>query len=278
MSDPARPDVVVVNESGTKPPVVFFHTWLTETRHKHTLGAFLGPDQPLYGIEPPRPEDGPLPTSTAAWVEFHRRQLKALPVSPPYRLAGFSFGGVVALELARQLRAEGVEVEWLGLIDTLRPTLNPKGRRYVTYHLGEALHLPEEKRREYVRKVTTASARRTAGRFKSRVFRLLVRLHLTEPRPPKLEMPPLKRAVWISYLTYDATPYDAPVALFAGAENRKAAADDPSLRWSHYLRGGFEVTPIDGPHLELFSPEHVASVGGALRASLERVDARLANG
>jgi thioesterase domain-containing protein len=85
-------------------------------------------------------------------------------------------------------------------------------------------------------------------------------------------MPPLKKSVWVSYLNYIAAPYDAPLALFASAENRAAAFGDPSLRWSRYLRGGFEVTPIEGQHLELFSPANVGSVGGALRASLERAD------
>lgn len=47
--------------------------------------------------------------------------LSALQVSglaPPYRLVGYSFGGVVALELARALDARGWPCDFLGLIDT----------------------------------------------------------------------------------------------------------------------------------------------------------------
>ncbi len=265
--------VIAVNEGGARPRLVFFHTWENEADHLRALGVALGPDQPLFGIEPPDP-DGPLPVSVDGWIEHHRRHLAMLPVDGPYRLAGFSFGGVVALEIARQLRAEGSEVAWLGLIDTLRPKLNPKGAgRYTRYHLQEVLDLPEPShRRAYVRHLVDGGARRTRRRVKSRARQILAGLHLLQPRAAGAQMRPLKRSIWRSYLAYEARPYEGPVALFPGRENQEAAAGDPSLRWSKYLRGGFEVTPLDGAHLELFAPANIASMAAALRASLPRAD------
>jgi thioesterase domain-containing protein len=40
----------------------------------------------------------------------------------PYALAGYSFAGAVAYEVAGQLRAAGAEVEWLGLVDAASPS------------------------------------------------------------------------------------------------------------------------------------------------------------
>jgi thioesterase domain-containing protein len=258
--------------------VVFFHTWTTEAAHKLALGEVLGEDQPLYGIEPPRLEDGPLPTSTAEWVAFHREAFDRLPVEAPYRLAGFSFGGVIALEIARQLRAEGREVEWLGLIDSLRPKLNPRGaRRYIEHHLAETLALPTERRSGYVKGLVVSGSRRTRLRVKGRAQNLLVRVRLKPPRPTslgdQLGLTPLKRSVFRSYLSYWPTPYDAPVALFVAAGTVEKASGDASLRWAPYLRGGFELTHIEGGHLDLFGPSNVHSVGGAIEASLLRADA-----
>ena len=39
----------------------------------------------------------------------------------PYRLLGYSFGGLLAYELGRRLHADGEQVAWLGLLDTQAP-------------------------------------------------------------------------------------------------------------------------------------------------------------
>jgi thioesterase domain-containing protein len=268
------PAVVSFNERGGETPVVFLHTWATDRDRLASLAEFLGSDQPLYGIEPP-PTDA-LPVDVEGWVAFDRHHLETLPITPPYRLAGFSFGGVVALELARELEADDQPVEWIGLVDTLRPKLNPKGaRRYLRYHLQEYLDLADRKqRRHYAWHLARGGAYRNVLRVKNKSIGLLARLHVVRRRPKSLgderHLLPLKRSIWRSYLGYEPRPYERPVALFTGTENRAAAAGDISLRWSRYLRGGFEVVEVEGAHLELFLPEHIHSVGGAIRDSLAR--------
>lgn len=92
--------MVSFNEDGNLPPVVFFHTWSSEREHLRALAALLGPDQPLYGIEPPPSVEGAMPERIDEWLAHHRPRFDSLPVDPPYHLAGFSFEGVVALEVA----------------------------------------------------------------------------------------------------------------------------------------------------------------------------------
>jgi thioesterase domain-containing protein len=78
----------------------------------------LGPGQPFYGLQAPAAEE--------AWdlEEMAARYLDALSaVQPagPYRLGGWSMGGVVAYEMARQLAAKGEAVETLLLVDAAVP-------------------------------------------------------------------------------------------------------------------------------------------------------------
>ncbi len=142
----APPPIVAVHPDGSLPPLVFFHTWFHEADRLQALGQELGDDQPLYAVDHP-PPDGPLPEDLAAWVRYHRRGLDRIPVCSPYQLAGFSFGGVVALEIAMQLQAEGATVAWLGLVDTLRPKRNPKGLRpYLRYHCASWSTSPRGRR------------------------------------------------------------------------------------------------------------------------------------
>ena len=278
----ARDEIEVVNGDGTLPPVVFFFTWAREREDLHVLGAALGPDQPLFGIDHP-PIDGPLPRDLADWVRFHRERLDRLPVGSPYHLAGFSFGGVIALEIAMELRAEGHEVEWLGLVDTIRPILNPTGaRRYLRDHLRELVDQTDPVlRRAYLRRIVLGGGRRTLLRIRHQALRPMRWAGLF----PKSKgatladtrgLGPLKKAVWRGYLSHDARNYDAPVALFTGYENLRQASGDPSLRWSTYLRNGLEVTALPGEHREILRPPNVEVAAREIAASLARAAARRA--
>ncbi|HMJ75068.1 MAG TPA: thioesterase domain-containing protein [Iamia sp.] len=269
-----------VNENGTQTPVVFFNTWVDAAGGLQRLGAELGPDQPLVGIEHP-PLDGPMPQDLADWVRHHRDGLDGLGLSSPYRLAGFSFGGVIALEIARQLLDEGQEVEWLGLIDTLRPRAKPRGlRRYVGYHLRELLDQPDASlRRRHLRTAVRSGTHRTVWRIRGRVLSPLRRAGLVAPPPRKAVVEsgalwPLRKAIWRGYIDHVAFHYDQPVVLFTGADNRAKADGDPSLRWARYLRGGYEVVPVPGDHLDILDHPHVTVVGAELAASLERARQR----
>jgi thioesterase domain-containing protein len=53
------------------------------------------------------------------------REMKSVQPTGPYRVLGHCMGGVVAYEMAQQLRAAGDEVELLGLLGSISPTYNP---------------------------------------------------------------------------------------------------------------------------------------------------------
>src|SRR5690606_35301982 len=76
------------------------------------LVALLGEEQPVYGLE--RFDDAPSVEERAARYVEHL--LQAQPEGP-FRLGGWSFGGVLAYETAQQLTAAGREVELVALFD-----------------------------------------------------------------------------------------------------------------------------------------------------------------
>ena len=80
-------------------------------------------DNAVYGIEA-RGLDGsaePL-DSIEDMARFYVGEVRKLQPRGPYLLAGFSFGGLVALEMAQQLRSEGETVEFLALLDSFPHT------------------------------------------------------------------------------------------------------------------------------------------------------------
>lgn len=87
--------------------------------------AALADNRAVYGFEAPGLVSGP---TIACFTTQARKYVEALrTVQPcgPYYLAGWSLGGPVAFEMARQLREANQEVAYLGLIDAALPE---KGR------------------------------------------------------------------------------------------------------------------------------------------------------
>jgi len=87
------------------------------------LSHALGSDQPFYCLEPVG-LDGctALMTSVEEMAEFNIQRMRSVKTKGPYRLLGYSNGGVVAFEMARQLLERNEKVASLILLDTLCPT------------------------------------------------------------------------------------------------------------------------------------------------------------
>ena len=76
------------------------------------------PDQPLYGVGPRGLRGEELPGSLSDMAADYVAQIVAVQATGPYYLLGWSFGGVVAQEMAVQLREAGHQVAGLILVDS----------------------------------------------------------------------------------------------------------------------------------------------------------------
>jgi thioesterase domain-containing protein len=86
------------------------------------LGRLLGPDQPVYGLQARGLEDREAPFERIEPMAAHYvAEIRKFKARGPYRIGGTCFGGVVAYEMAQQLRAAGDEVDLLFLLETWPP-------------------------------------------------------------------------------------------------------------------------------------------------------------
>jgi amino acid adenylation domain-containing protein len=82
------------------------------------LGALLGPEWQVFGLQPVGLDGRTAPHSTIAEMAAHYiGEMRQVQPKGPYRLAGFSLGGAVAFEMARQLSDAGETVNFLALLD-----------------------------------------------------------------------------------------------------------------------------------------------------------------
>ena len=83
-----------------------------------TFAQELGDGQPFYGIEAQGLRAGEEPcASREEMVDLYLSALTERQPRGPYRLGGWSFGGMLAFELARRLESAGESVELLALFD-----------------------------------------------------------------------------------------------------------------------------------------------------------------
>lgn len=192
-------------EGGPKTPFFLVAGMFGNVLNLRHLAQLLGTDRRFYGLQA---------RGLLGGAEPHRRldeaardylaEVRQVQPQGPYLLGGFSGGGLTALEMARQLRAEGQEVQLLTLLDTpvpLRPGLSradkaaiklAEFRRKGPGYLREWLQARRDWREEQARRHEEAGAEGDSG-FHNRAIEAAFRDAL-----PHVAM----------------AAYDAPVALF----------------------------------------------------------------
>lgn len=113
--------LVAIQPQGNKPPLFCVHGLGGEVLCFRELAMYLGTDQPFYGLQAIG-LDGKQPplTKIAEMATHYLQEIKTIQPHGPYFLAGYSFGGNVAFEMAQQLHRQGESVEILVLLDTNR--------------------------------------------------------------------------------------------------------------------------------------------------------------
>lgn len=119
--DPSRPPLVLVHPRGGD--VVCYRGRVRD------LSDRPGGDRRILGLESVGYNTGERPLETVPkMAERYLAALREEQPHGPYLLAGWSFGGTVAYEMAARLEAAGEEVAFLGLIDAAAPGEAPGNR------------------------------------------------------------------------------------------------------------------------------------------------------
>jgi aspartate racemase len=86
------------------------------------LSDYLGPDQPIFGIQPQGLDGNETPIDRIQeMAALYIQKMREQQPEGPYFLAGLSSGGVIAFEMAQLLRAQGQKVALLVLMEAFGP-------------------------------------------------------------------------------------------------------------------------------------------------------------
>ncbi|MEU1285262.1 amino acid adenylation domain-containing protein [Kitasatospora sp. NPDC005856] len=206
----------------------------------------LGPEQPVYGLQA-RGLHGDAPASVAEIAEDYVRQIRAVRPDGPYHLLGWSFGAVVAQEMAVRLRAEGAEVGLLALLDGAPAAARTGGAP------------PVEAADTFAELLHSLGYDPADGRGLAELRAVLGEAVAVLP-----EVFDRHRKLMAEHVP---TRYRGD-AVFFGATTGKPADWPYEQAWRPYLDGRIESHRLDCAHGELTQPEPLARIAAVLAETL----------
>ncbi len=292
--------LLTLRESGARAPMFYLHGDLTGGGYYCAkLSRQLGDDRPFYALPP---------TDVSSYRERmpsiedmaagHLAAIRGTRPHGPYVIGGFCLGGLVAYELARQLRAAGETVEHLVIIDAdatnprlarlrrlaewlgRRRGLNAEGQLYLFCRWHFFLERLDRWKGLGGGAQWEILKRRLAG-VGSRLKRLFSRGEQSAVAPVSAEEPPADESGPVAWFDprwdvplvflwaaggYRASRYDGPMTLLlssdlADGENGKLARE-----WRRFAPN-VRMQNLTGSHLACIT-EHVDDLASTLRKVL----------
>lgn len=276
--------LVAIHLEGTRPPLFVLPGAGGNILGFRAVARHLDPDQPLIGLESLGRDGKHVPlTSFEAIAGRFVAEIRAAQPHGPYSLAGVSFGGVVAFEVARQLRAAGERVALLALLDSgvaatqeesasptsWRATLSGIGAR--VWRIATAVVAGREgPRGSYLQR----RWRRVRSRLETRRWRrrneyasLASRIAAGERLPIPEMLRHVRQANLLAYQHYRPSFYDGEVTLFYATQRDTA---DSIAAW-RALAASVDVRPVPGNHTTILEEPNVRTLARELDAVLARV-------
>src|SRR6185436_2483388 len=111
---------LAIRPSGSQPPLFLVYEGAGSIAYAQVLHPHLDAEIPMYALPAPSPSEPPLRTVEGMATRLVR-MIREVQPSGPYRVAGWSFGGVLAYEVAAQLIGRDEVVEFMGMFDSICP-------------------------------------------------------------------------------------------------------------------------------------------------------------
>ncbi|MDH4386692.1 MAG: acetoacetate--CoA ligase [Caulobacter sp.] len=249
-------------EDGEGAPFFLVHSMTGNVLQLHSLVKALGKGRPVIGIQARGLDLDETPLDRVeAMADDYLQAICARQPRGPYSLGGFSFGGLVAFEMARRLRARGEQVALLVLLDTqpdkaflpLAERTRLLGIR-LAHHAGRLVRMGLAGQLTYLRDRMLALAGRRPP-----------------PPAPAYSMPPHIQAIRDGILAatafYRPGAYDGPI-LFIRAAVPAPVSFDPVTLWRTVTEGRVETITAPGDHDSMIEPPHVEVLAALLRERL----------
>ena len=255
--------VVPLHASGSRPRFFCVHPGGGGVLCYRDLAQRLGPEQPFFAFQARGLDGAPVPEETRMedLARSYVEAMRLIQPTGPYLLGGWSFGGKIAFEMARQLEAAGERCAALVLLDAPAPgalairedvdLVALAGEVGLAVDEQELQQVAPEARFDYLAERATAGG---ALQIDTEQLRRLFAVY---------------RAHHQASLTYEPGMYAGEVVILRARErlNDKypgLTAGAPDFGWGRYCSEPPTVLPVPGNHLTMVRPPHVETLAAVL--------------
>lgn len=260
--------LVELRPGGERAPFFCVHASGGSAFSYATLAPRLPADRAFFALEAAG-LDGEAPPLDRAEDMAHRYRKVVEEIRPagPYHLGGWSMGGVIALELARQLRERGRPVGLLALLDTHLPDMPlPASDELLMTFVEELAGTPG---REVLDELLPGL--RTMGPDEQCAV-VTARLERHGALPLGMEQSEVHDRFSVfaanmrAFHAYHVRPFPEPVHVM-----QAATSGDLVAKWQPYALGGITGVTVPGDHFSMLRPPDVDVVGAELSRALREL-------
>jgi amino acid adenylation domain-containing protein len=263
-----RSPIVCLQQSADRVPFVCVHPAGGNIHSYLELAKLLGAEQPFYGVQARGLEKDEQPiTNIEEMAALYVQELLMVQPEGPYLLGGWSFGGLVAFEMARQLRERGAEVKLVALIDSVVESPLEKADLSDSALLAYFAADVAGSSAESLASELDILAELPASEHLPYVWNQAVRLELL---PASVTLAQFERLfeVFKSHLrareSYDPQPYDGEVTLLRAAEQTEEQKETQMMQWKRLALRGVNVHEVAGTHYTMMNRPHVEQAAALL--------------
>jgi len=263
--------LVPIRTRGNRPPLFCVHGVGGHILPFLQLASLLDPDQPVYGLQarPIQEEEGAEQTIERMASQYITEIKQVQPVGP-YYLTGFSFGGFLAFEMARQIMSEGKEVALLAILDS-RVCGLPGYRKALStsayaHYVAKSIYERLKKRLSYSRQQAMGEENGSNGRQKNiQPSRDEIILGDVAEEEVPAHLKAVMQANVFALLRYVPREYPGNLILFKSLNHGRGV----HYGWGELVKGRIEDHYIPGSHRGILQQPNVAILAEQLQVCIE---------
>jgi amino acid adenylation domain-containing protein len=257
--------LVPIKPSGTKTPLYIIHGEGLNILNFSHLATYVDAEQPIFGLQAKglNGVDEPLDNLPDIAAHYLSEILQHNP-NGPYLLAGYSFGGYVAVEMRKQLADMGKEVKMLMMFDTNAEkteykdwysVLPKKVKRHLPRIVRSLMSQPINLLKNAIRRITDKIAENSAKKKEAKNFYQQIKN--------------IKHKHLIAFRKYPMVPFDDKVYLYRADICVHYVNDPAYLGWKKFAKKGVELFHVPGDHLSMLLPPNVKEFASILQKSMD---------
>jgi amino acid adenylation domain-containing protein len=268
--------LVPIKPEGTKLPLYIIHGIGLNLLNLQEMILNIDGDQPIYGLQSIG-LDGTVdvPDNLEEIARFYNDEIIKHDPAGPYAIAGYSFGGFIAFEMVKQLKAMGKEVKLLAMFDTnlQYPTHQyPLQKKIIVKGIRQFKKIAF---RIYTIFTQPVEAFKFIETFYGIRFRLFFQKlgFFKDYHPDNLPdfMQEIAEKQNTAFYNYEVKPANVRITIFK-AKIRMYFVDDPkSLGWGDYALEGVETHEVPGDHKDMFGAAHAKTLAKILQSRLDLI-------